>query len=193
MIGKTFIHYVAVMIGFELPHTQTTEAERDLLLTKLPGRRQVVEVGVFEGFTTKLLADAADAEATVYGVDPFFAGRLGISWGRLISERHNRKHLASGKVKFLRTLSTEVKDGVPQKVDFVFMDADHSLKGIAADWAFWSERVVPGGIVALHDTLPMPNRPEYGTHEYFRSHIQYDSRFQIIGQRDSLSIMHKTK
>jgi predicted O-methyltransferase YrrM len=183
-----------VKIGVRLPQTQTTENERMLLCKQLPGRKRVVEVGVFEGFTTRVLADASDPDATVYGVDPFLTGRLGISWGLLIAESHNRKHLSSGKLKLVRTLSAEVGDCVPRTVDFIFIDADHSLAGITVDWAFWSTRVETGGIIALHDTLSPPDRPpstELGSHQYFRTHIQHDSRFRIIGQVDSLSVLSK--
>jgi predicted O-methyltransferase YrrM len=100
--------------------------------------------------------------------------------------------LASGKVKFVRTLSTDVGNEVPSLVDYVFIDGDHSLKGITEDWAFWGSRVAPGGVIALHDTLTTPGHVvEFGSHQYFRSHIQHDQRFQIIAQVDSLSILSK--
>lgn len=194
MIGKSFAHYVAVAIGSELPQTQTTEVERELLTKHLPGRKRIVEIGVYEGFTTRILAEASDPDATIYGVDPFFTGRLGICWGLLIAESYNRKHLASGKLKLVRTLSTEVRDRVPQAVDFVFIDADHSLEGIAADWAFWSARIEPDGIIALHDTLLTPDQPqsaELGSHQYFRSYIQHDPRFETVGQIDSLTVLRE--
>jgi predicted O-methyltransferase YrrM len=194
LIAKTLAHCIRVGIGSELPHTQTTQAERDLLAKHLPGRRHIVEVGVFEGFTTRVLTEASDPDATVYGIDPFFTGRAGISWGLVIARHYNRAHLATGKLKLIRSLSTEVADKVPENVDFVFIDADHSLDGIKADWAFWSERTSVGGIVALHDTLVPPNRsklPEYGSHRYFRSHIQHDPRFETVGKIDSMAILVK--
>lgn len=194
MIGRTFAHYVSVMCGVGSPQTQTTEAERELLKVHVRGRKRVVEIGVFEGFTTRILAEACDPDSVIYGVDPFFKGRLGLAWGLGIAKSYNRAYLASGKVKFVRTLSTKVGDKVPAEVDFVFIDADHSLRGIAEDWAFWSGRLVAGGIVALHDTILVPGQPasaELGSHQYFRSHIRSDSRFDLVGQIDSLSVLRK--
>lgn len=194
MIGRTFAHYVAVSIGLGSPHTQTTEAERELLSKQLPGRKRIVEVGVYEGFTTRVLADASDPDATIFGVDPFFSGKLGISWGLLIAKGYNRKHLGSGKVRLVRSLSTEVGDRVPMAVDFVFIDADHSLESITADWAFWSARIEQGGVIALHDTELTPDEPPtaaLGSHHYFRTHIRHDRRFRVVGQVDSLSILVK--
>lgn len=194
MIGRTFAHYLAVLAGRALPRTQTTPAERDLLAQLLPGRRHVVEIGVFEGFTTRILAERSDPAAKVYGVDPFFTGRLGVSWGLEIASAYNRRHLASGKLRLVRTLSTTVGHEVPKTVDYVFIDGDHSLAGIAADWAFWSNRLAPAGIIALHDTLLVPGRAkaaELGSHQYFRSHIRHDARFEIIAQQDSLAVLRK--
>jgi predicted O-methyltransferase YrrM len=194
LIGQTFAHYVAVALGAGVPHTQTSKEERDLLTRHLPGRKRIVEVGVFEGFTTRVLVDASDPDAVLYGVDPFFPGRLGICWGELIAKRYNGKPLSTGKLQLVRALSVEVGTRVPETVDFVFIDADHSLQGITSDWDFWSRRVDRGGIIALHDTVLLPGRSqasELGSHQYFRTRIRHDARFDIVAQVDSLSILSK--
>jgi predicted O-methyltransferase YrrM len=192
MIGKTVLHTCRVMLGCDEPQTQTTEPERQLLARFLPGHRRIVEIGVFEGFTTRLLAQQSDPEATIYGVDPFYSGRLGVSWGLLIAKHHNRRHLASEKVVFVRALSTEVGDRIPCPVNFVFVDGDHSLEGIKADWDFWSNRISADGIIAMHDTALNHEAPEstlLGSHKYFRDHISQDPRFQVVAQINSLSIL----
>jgi predicted O-methyltransferase YrrM len=194
LIGHAVLHYARVLARLDQPQTQTTRAERELLVSFLPGAKRVVEIGVFEGFTTRILAERADADAIVYGVDPFFAGRLGICWGERIARSYNRRHLASGKVRFIAKFSTEVGSEVRTPVDFVFIDGDHSLPGISADWAYWSERVAPGGVIALHDTLLTPDKPEgytLGTIAYFHDYIRHDPRFDIVGQQDSLSVLRK--
>jgi len=194
LIGKTFLHFLAVSAGISLPQTQTSADERNLLKKYLPGRKRIVEVGVYEGFTTRVLAEASDHDAVVYGVDPFFAGRLGISWGYLITRKYNKNYISNGKLKIVRTLSTEVGNRVPTQVDFVFIDADHSLAGITADWQFWSQRVACGGIIALHDTLLKPSQPDtavLGSHKYFESHIRLDPYFEVIAKADSLSVLRR--
>ena len=149
---KTFLHYVGVLIGSEMPQTQTTEAERASLLAHLPGKKVVVEVGVFEGFTTRLLAEAADDNAIVYGVDPFSPaepGSRGASGSRLRTTGSTSRGRFGSSEPSARRLEPD-----PDTVDFVFIDADHSLDGISADWVFWSKRCRPGGVIALHDTIP---------------------------------------
>lgn len=196
MIGRTFLHYIAVVSGLELPQTQTSNAERALLHKCVRGRKTIVEIGVFEGFTTRLLVEGSDDDATVFGVDPFFVGRLGVSWGLKIASAHNRAHLKSGRLKLIRTLSTEVGNAVPDAVDFVFIDGDHSLSGIRADWDFWSRRTKPDGVIALHDTILPEGKPassELGSHRYFRNTIRHDRRFEIVHQIDSLSVLKKIR
>lgn len=194
MIGRSALHFARFTWGLDRPETQTTPAERDVMASFLPGAKRIVEIGVFEGLTTKILAEHADRDAVIYGIDPFFSGRLGISWGEWIARRHNGEYLRSGKVRLVKKLSTEVDGDVPTPVDYIFIDGDHSLAGIKADWAYWSERLVKGGILALHDTLLWSGNASghtLGSIEYFRDHIQHDKRFEIIRQQDSLSILRK--
>lgn len=183
-----------MLAGVDLPQTQTTPAERELLASFLPGAKRVVEIGVFEGFTTRMLAERADADAVIYGIDPFFAGRLGISWGEWIARSYNSRHLANGKICFIAKFSTEVGGDVPTPVDFVFIDGDHSVAGIAADWAYWTERLAPHGVIALHDTVLTPDKPKgysLGSIEYFREHIRHDPRFDIVRQQDLVTVLRK--
>lgn len=194
MIGKSALHYVRVVAGLDEPRTQTTLAERNLLATFLPGGKRIVEIGVFEGRTTRMLAERADADAVIYGIDPFFSGRLGICWGERIARSYNGRHLASGKLCLVPKFSTDVDGDVPMPVDLVFIDGDHSLDGITKDWAYWTERVTPGGIIALHDTLLTPEKPPgymLGSIEYFRDHIRHDSRFELLRQQDSMSVLRR--
>jgi predicted O-methyltransferase YrrM len=194
MIGRTFFHYIGVICGLDKPETQTTEAERAMLRVHVAGCSRIVEIGVFEGFTTRMLAEASDDDAVVFGVDPFYAGRLGTSWGLWIARFFNRSYLATGKVKLVCTLSTDVGEEVPVPVDYVFIDGDHTLEGITADWEFWSARVRPNGIIALHDTLLQSGKRdavELGSHKYFDAYIRHDRRFRVVGQVDSLSILRR--
>jgi predicted O-methyltransferase YrrM len=194
MIGNSVLHYARFVVGLDEPQTQTTMAERELLAAFLPGAKRIVEIGVFEGRTTRMLVECADSDAVIYGIDPFFRGRLGISWGERIARLYNRYHIASGRLRLVTKFSTDVDGDVQTPVDYVFIDGDHSLNGITKDWAYWSERLRPGGIIALHDTLLTPEKPpgySLGSIEYFRDHISHDTRFELAEQQDSMSVMRK--
>lgn len=194
MLGSTALRFLGVALGVQNPTTQTNEAERTVLTKHLVGKKKVVEIGVFEGFTTRILTKNVDSDAKVWGVDPFFTGRIGISWGYQMSRAYNAEALKSGKLTLVRTMSTEVGYQVPLEVDFVFIDADHSLEGITADWAFWSERIAPNGIIALHDSIVPAHNPrvaDFGSHKYFESHIRNDDRFEVVETADSLAVLRR--
>jgi predicted O-methyltransferase YrrM len=194
VFGSTALRFFAIFFGAVQPDTQTTEAERILLKKHLVGKKKIVEIGVFEGFTTRVLTESADADAKIWGVDPFFTGRIGICWGYQISRVYNQGALKNKKLSLVRALSTEVGDKVPTEVDFVFIDADHSLEGITADWAFWSKRIAPNGVIALHDSIVPPHNPrvaDFGSHVYFESHIRHDDRFEFVETADSLAILRR--
>lgn len=58
----------------------------------------------------------------------------------------------AGSATVIRKTSMEaVKDFKPNNLDFVYIDADHSFRGIAQDLYEWYKRVKPGGIVSGHD------------------------------------------
>jgi predicted O-methyltransferase YrrM len=49
-----------------------------------------------------------------------------------------------------------------QKLDFLFIDGDHSLAGVKSDFEMYSPLVRPGGFVAFHDIVP-DYQMRYGT------------------------------
>lgn len=194
-MGKTFFHWLMCWLGLHQPHTQTTEAERQAIAKYAKGKRLAVEIGVFEGRTTAVIASCITENGKVFAIDPFFSGRLGISYGKLISRQYlNRQSLIS-KVQFLKMLSWEAAPLIREEIEFLFVDGDHSYEGIHKDWQDWSVKIKPGGIVALHDTCVIPGREDatiMGSHEYFNKIIRLDHRFIILEQVDSLSILQKT-
>lgn len=194
-MGRSLIHLLLYLLGLESAHTQTTQAERAALVRHATGRKQLVEIGVYEGFTTAILAGAVDNGSVIHAIDPFLPGRLGICWGKLIAKREIGKAKSRGRVEFLEHFSHEAASLIRGEFDFVFIDADHSLEGIRRDWADWSPRIRPGGIMALHDTqVPAhdPSVAQLGSFQYFEAHIRHDNRFEVVEQVDSLTILRRS-
>jgi len=193
-VAKTFLHWLKYNLGIDTPHSQTTEAERTALARHAAGRKRLAEIGVYEGLTTAVLARVMAVDGVVYAIDPFFAGRLGICWSKWIARREVRKAGAARKVVFIEKLSFDAATLVEAPLDFVFVDGDHSLDGIRRDWADWSGKVTPGGLIALHDTRAPAHNPrvaELGSCRYFNEHIQHDERFETVEQVDSLSVLRR--
>lgn len=56
------------LVGSEPAHTQTTVAERAALARDAAGRKRLVEIGVYEGFTTAILARAMAPDAVLHAM-----------------------------------------------------------------------------------------------------------------------------
>jgi len=138
------------------------------LVDEAPPGSTLVEVGVYHGKSLRHLAHrakAADKGLLVVGVD----------WGRGSPEHGNEAALLpAGNLAGiqLRTLLTAgvaddcllltgpsvlaarlVADG---SCHAVFLDADHSKRGVLADIEAWKPKVRAGGVICGHDWLTFP-------------------------------------
>lgn len=194
MVGNAFLHTVRYFMGLDEPHTQTTQAEQQALQKYCEGCRRAVEIGVYEGANTRILAENLATDGCLFAIDPFFAGRLPICWGEQIAKAEVRHGEVRERVRFVRALSWEAAEQIEGPFDFVFIDGDHSFEGFRRDWNDWSDRVEAEGIIALHDTrVPEhnPNVTNLGSYRYFEDRVRNDERFQIIEQVDSLSVLKR--
>ncbi len=192
--GGAFTHCVRYFLGLDAADTQTTVAERACLARYTEGKRRLVELGVYEGVSTRLLLDCMAPQGTLFAVDPFIRGRLGVCWGRAIAKHQVRQRMEGKRVVFLECSSREAARELQGLFDLVFVDADHSFEGISSDWADWAPRIVPGGVMALHDTCASEdnsNLERLDSFKYFETHIRHDKHFQIVEQVDTLSVLRR--
>lgn len=194
MRGNAVLHFIKCNLGLEQPNSQTTKAEQAAIAKYAKDARKAVEIGVFEGVNTVIIGKALEDDGTLYAIDPFFKGKLGICYHEKISKHQIAKNKLNNKVQFISKLSFDAIDDVPEAVDFIFIDGDHSLEGIRKDWDLFSKKVMQGGIIALHDTT-VPKHDStvanLGSCQYFNSHIKFDARFKVIDTVDSLNILQR--
>lgn len=192
--GSGFLHFLKYIAGIDPPQTQTTLAEQQALATYAEGKNMVVEIGVFEGFTTEILARSMSPKGKLYGIDPFFKGKLGVCYGELICKHYLKKNRLLDRVVLIPKLSWEAVNDVKENIDFIFIDGDHSYEGLRRDWNDWSGKIIPGGCAALHDTQLSSNastEKRMGSHIFFEDAISRDTRFDIVEQVDSLNILRR--
>lgn len=119
-----------------------------------------VEVGVLEGFNTHFALKYIDF-GKYYLVDPYKiydsydVGDLHKHdeqfWENLW-ERTNKRFRGNPKVEFVRKTSEEAcKQFADGSLDFVYLDGDHTTKGITTDLHCWFPKVKSGGFIAGHD------------------------------------------
>lgn len=194
MIGNTILHYFKVLAKVEQPFTQTTTAELKALKKYCRNALIAVEIGVFEGSSTAQIALSISENGILFGIDNFQKGSLGICYSKWITSIVLKRNGVSHKVKLIEKLSSDATADVPDELDFIFIDGDHSWDGIDKDWNNWSAKVKKGGIIALHDTaVPAfdPSREGLDSVRYFVAVIQHDSSYELKETIDSLRILEK--
>ena len=194
MKGNALIHAIKYLLHIDEPHSQTTLLEKKAIAKYAKSAQLSVEIGVYEGVNTVNIAKNISSDGKVYAIDPFFKGQLGISYGKIITFSYVKRNNVHKKVVFIEKFSHEAVYGVPDKIDFIFVDGDHSLEGIKKDWADWSTKIKIGGIIALHDTsVPTHDQSisQLGSYQYFNSMIIKDKRFELIETIDSLNVLKR--
>jgi predicted O-methyltransferase YrrM len=190
------VHFLKWQVGLAAAQTQTTFAERDCLARQAQGKRCLVEIGVWHGVSTCRLRTAMADSGVLYAVDPYPVGRLGVSFPRRIARAEVRR-VSNGRVEWIRLTGVEaartLAANLAGKVDFVFIDGDHSYDGLRGDWEGWAPLLAPGGVVALHDSRSTSARPidDAGSVRYTQEVIRADQRFAVTDEIDSLTVLRR--
>jgi hypothetical protein len=183
-------------IGLVAPETQTSEAERACLARHAAGRKRLAEIGVYHAVTTCRLRRAMAPDGILLAVDPFPPGRLRFSYDRIIAHREAGR-VANGQIRWLRQTGQEAAhDPVVAQlggIEFLFIDGDHSYEGLRGDWEGWSPWIVPGGVVALHDSRSTPTLDidSAGSVRFTQDVILHDARFEVVETVDTLTVLRR--
>lgn len=184
------VRYARYRLGLVSADTQTTAAERACLARHAAGRRALVEIGVMHGATTALLRSVMASDGVITGIDRHPPGRLLVSFERLTAQREVARH-PRGRAVLLREWSHEAARHWTMPLDFLFVDGDHSWAGLEGDWRDWTPHVVPGGVVALHDSRPMPDRDVLGSVRFTTEIVLNHPGFAVVDTVDSLTVLER--
>lgn len=120
----------------------------------------IVELGSWTGGGALLMAPYLVHDQSYHAVDTFNAEHMP---DRYVQEYlKGRKHLdvfkaniapIKNKVVIHQGFTTAVAATWPKNlaIDLLFIDADHSYKGVSSDWKNWSPFVRKGGVIVFHD------------------------------------------
>ena len=174
-------------MGWMLPE------EAACLFRHAAGKERLAEIGVWEGVTTRELRRGMSPTGTIFAIDPYPPGRLGINYQKLIAAREVAR-APNGAVVWVRQTSVDAlkQPAVRQApFDFVFLDGDHTYEGTRLDWEGWSPLIEPGGIIALHDSFLPPGHDDAGSVRYSNEVIALDPRFEQIDAVLSLRVLRR--
>jgi len=100
-----------------------------------------------------LFSNIAHEEAILISVDLYQTIEKRILF-RYIGKEKQKIFLIQGdshSIETLRKIEGILRD---DKVDFLFIDGDHSYEGVKKDFEMYSPLVRKGGIIAFHDIIP---------------------------------------
>ena len=120
-------------------------------LAGLPGPLVGAEVGVFKGRHAAAMFRRRRIKL-LYAVDPYAAYPCGFTQAELdAAERSARRRLRRRPVKWVCVEPWRAAHMVPARLDFVYIDANHSYVTVLEDCWRWKCKVRPGGVLGGHD------------------------------------------
>jgi predicted O-methyltransferase YrrM len=126
----------------------------------------ILEIGTGNGGTLFLWTRVASEDAHIISID-LPGGRFGggypickIPLYRSFSQDKQKITLIRADSHKLETLKTIKRILNDKKLDFLFIDGDHTYQGVKKDFEMYSPLVRRGGMIAFHDIVKHP--PETG-------------------------------
>lgn len=125
--------------------------------------QRVLELGIFRGGSMFCWHAVAAEDADFVGVDtpgtPPSVEQNMASWMR----PGQKSLLILDDTKSGETV-TRALNFLGGRIDFLFIDADHSEAGVRGDFDVWSSHVVSDGVIGFHDILETPSHPNIQVH-----------------------------
>lgn len=165
------------------------------IASRLSANAVIVEIGSWQGKSTYCIAKGLKT-GEIFAIDPFNAdGGLDVQ----SQDEYNRK---KGDSDLLENFSTNMRKlGVIDKIkakkgysyqfnndfskiDFLFIDGDHSIEGCKKDFEMYASKIVKGGYIAFHDYYH--DRPELGPTHVIDNIVSPSKQFRFFKQYDSL-------
>lgn len=166
--------------GWETPAEQNALR---YLAERVPANGKIVEIGSEFGMSTSILAKFSRADVTVFAVDLFpdemynahqsEMARIGV----LSKIEYHRSDSFTASAMWKRLAYPDQ----PPQIDLLFIDGDHTTKGVIVDMAGWFPYVKHGGVVVFHDTMAYSNERPHEQHEWVQRAIEGWRAGELIG------------
>lgn len=144
----------------------------------------VVELGTNIGTTSILLSAVAKKVVTTDVFENVEKIEDDVQRGIYTQTFGNNNHyykqikqkLKPFNVEVFQRLSYQLAEAfLPDSIDMVFIDADHSYKGVEKDYCAWFDRVKIGGYFAFHDCVE-----PFDVYEFKKNVLDNDKRISIV-------------
>jgi len=114
-------------------------------LIKMTCAKNVMEIGVFEGYTSVKMVEALPKDGKFTGID-------------INDYLKNDLKSIGPEIDFILGESITVMQNMkPKQFDFIFVDGDHHWENILPEFKEVVKLITPGGVIAYHDTIGIPD------------------------------------
>jgi predicted O-methyltransferase YrrM len=157
---------IAFAYGWFYPNQIRSEITQLLHVVAARRPRRILEIGSQGGGNLFLFSKAAAPDAKILSIDLNFSAVQMAAYPSLAAPPQELtcfkgdSHAPEMLLRVKAWLGSE-------RLDFLFIDGDHSLEGVAADYHDFAPLVAPGGLIGFHDIVP-----DYTT-RYGRKTIAY--------------------
>jgi predicted O-methyltransferase YrrM len=181
MHGEAPTSYLTGVPGWESPSEQALLVK---LAQDVPSDGVIVEIGAEFGMSSSLFAYGAPATVDIYSIDLFPGDLMAKHLANLAEAGFASRVEAQAKqdggpgymcrTNVIKGDSVEIAQTWPHYVagygrngdwiDLLFVDGDHTYKGVARDLSFWAGKVKPGGRIVFHDVAQHTNHSPHPQH-----------------------------
>jgi len=148
--------------------------------------KTILEIGTANGGTLFLFSRIASDDATLISID-LPRGRFGggypiwkIPLYRSFARKNQKIHLIREDSHNQETLEKVKNILNGKKIDFLFIDGDHSYQGVKRDFEMYNPLVKKEGIIVFHDIIPGPIENVGGVPEFWKEIKENNSGYQEI-------------
>ena len=112
------------------------------------------EIGVYDGENARIMLKNLDIKK-LYLIDPYINNVAGFKDKKLIERIKTFAHLElrdfKDKIEFIEKPSEEAINEIKEKLDFVYIDGNHTYEYVKKDIELYSKKVKENGLIAGHD------------------------------------------
>ena len=152
--------------------------------------RYILEIGTARGGTLFIWTRVANEDALIISIDlpggPFGGGYpllKGFTY-RLFARGRQRIVLVRGDSHSVETLRKVKRLLGERKLDFLFIDGDHSYEGVKKDFEMYTPLVRESGIIALHDIVPHPPETRCEVNRFWTEIKGLHKTIEIVRNRE---------